>query len=76
MRHFDYDPEKPIKVIQESESGRNDYFLDCSTGDILDRATFVAAIESGNYPGYTVSTIDSIKTPMSKPDKVVSNNLG
>ena len=76
LRHFDYDPEKPVKVIQESESGRNQYFLDCSTGDILDRETFVTAIESGNYPGYTVSTIDSIKTPMSKPDVVTSNNLG
>ena len=76
LRHFDYDPKKPVKVIQESESGRNQYFLDFSTGDILDRETFVTAIESGNYPGYTVTTIDSIKTPMSKPDKVTSNNLG
>ncbi len=76
LRHFDYDPKKPVKVIQESESGRNQYFLDFSTGDILDRETFVTAIESGNYPGYTISTINSIKTPISKPDKVTSNNLG
>ena len=76
LRHFDYDPEKPVKVIQESESGCNQYFLDFSTGDILDREAFVTAIESGNYPGYTISTINSIKTPMSKPDEVTSNNLG
>ncbi|RAP33310.1 hypothetical protein DID77_03325 [Candidatus Marinamargulisbacteria bacterium SCGC AG-439-L15] len=62
--------------MQESEIGRNQYFLDCSTGDILDRDAFVTAIESGKYPGYTVSTIDSIKTPLSKPDKVTTNNLG
>ncbi|MBT6120328.1 hypothetical protein HOH45_02550 [bacterium] len=62
--------------MQESESGRNQYFLDFSTGDILDREAFVTAIESGNYPGYTISTINSIKTPMSKPDAVTSNNLG
>ena len=76
LRHFNYDPEKPVQVIQESESGRNEYFFDCSTGDILDRATFVAAIESGLYPGYNTATIDGIETPMSKPDKVTSNNLG
>ena len=70
FRNFNYDPEKPVKVIQESESERNEYFLDCLTGDIMDREMFVAVIESGHYTGYTVSTIDSLKTPLSKPEIV------
>ncbi len=76
LRHFNYDPEKPVRVIKESETGRNDYFLDCSTGDIMDRDMFVAAIESGHYPGYTIAMIDGLETPMSKPDGVTCNNLG
>jgi hypothetical protein len=76
LRHFDYDPKKPIKVIQESDTGRNEYFLDLSNGDILDRKNFVNLIELGNYPGYTISLIDNIPTPMSKADGNAANNLG
>ena len=76
LRHFNYDPKKPVTVIQESKTGRNEIFLDMSNGDVMDRESFVTEIESGNYPGYTLSTIDNIKTPMSKPDKVTFNNLG
>jgi hypothetical protein len=46
------------------------------TGDIFDRSGFVNAINSNKYKGYTLASIDGLATPMSKPDKVTSNNLG
>ena len=73
---FKLDPNKPIIVLKENETGRNELFCDLSSGDIFDREGFVAAIESGKYPGYTVASIDGLATPMSKPDGVASNNLG
>ncbi|MFC1771719.1 DUF6973 domain-containing protein [Candidatus Margulisiibacteriota bacterium] len=76
LRHFNYDPQKPVKVIQESETGRNQYFLDLSNGNIMDRENFVSAIESGQYPGYQLAQINSIITPISKPDDSAENNLG
>jgi hypothetical protein len=76
LRHINYDPKKPVQVIQESDTGRNEYFLDLSNGNIMDREGFVHAIESGSYPGYLVANIDSISTPMSKPDSNSDNNLG
>jgi hypothetical protein len=46
------------------------------SGAVRDREEFVAVIQSGEYPGYTVASIDSIATPMSKPDRTTENNLG
>ena len=76
LRHFNYDPKKPVKVIQESDTGRNEYFLDLSNGNIMDRESFVGLIELGKYPGYTITSIDNILTPMSKADNIKTNNLG
>ena len=76
LRHFDYDPEKPVKVIQESKTGRNEYFLDFSNGNIMTRDDFVNRINSGDYPGYTLAMIEDLPTPMSKADKSPANNLG
>lgn len=77
---FDYfqsvDPEKPIVVVEENETGRNDWFLDLIKGILLPRERFVKEIESGNYPGYRLVDINSLKTPKSKPDSKLSNNLG
>jgi len=70
------DPLKPIVVIKESKTGRNELFVDQITGDIFDRSGFVNAINSNKYKGYTLASIDGLATPMSKPDKVTSNNLG
>ena len=70
------DDEKPVIVLKENETGRNEVFLDLSNGDIFDREGFVSAIENGQYPGYTVASIDGKVTPMSKPDGVKANNLG
>ena len=71
-----FDPTKPVIVIYENETGRNALFCDLSTGDVFEREIFVLAIKSGEYPGYTIASIDGIDTPMSKPDGVTSNNLG
>jgi hypothetical protein len=49
LRHFNYDPKKPVTVIQESKTGRNEIFLDLSNGDVMDRESFVSVIESGLY---------------------------
>jgi len=70
------DSNKPVIVLKESETGQNELFGDLSNGNIFDRESFVASIESGEYPGYTVASIDGLATPMSKPDGIPSNNLG
>jgi hypothetical protein len=76
LRHFNYDPKKPVQVIKESKTGRNEYFLDFSNRNIMDRNSFANKIEEGLYPGYTIANIDSVPTPISKPDSTPGNNLG
>jgi hypothetical protein len=71
-----FDINKPIIVLEESETGRNELFFDLSNGDVFDRDGFVAAITNGEYHGYVVASIDKISTPMSKPDSIILNNLG
>jgi len=73
---FQFDSNKPVIVLKETETGRNELFCDLSNGNIFDREGFVVAIGSGKHPGYTVTSIDGLATPMSKPDGVASNNLG
>ena len=73
---FQIDSNKPVIVLKESETGRNELFCDLSNGNVFDRESFVASIGNGEYPGYTVASIDGLATPMSKPDSVASNNLG
>ena len=64
-----------VKVTQESDTGRNQRFLDTKTGREMSRARFVKAIESGEYDDYHVRKINGIKTPVSNPDETTSNNL-
>ena len=71
-----FDEEKPIVVLQEDENGRNQIFFDLLEGILMDSITFVSLIESGEYSGYEVATINSIATPKSKPDFTSGNNLG
>jgi hypothetical protein len=66
---------KNIKVIQESDSGRNLVFRDPNNGKIMSRVSFVKEIEAENYTGYHVRVIEGIKTPVSNPDFRESNNL-
>ena len=73
---FYFDSNKPIIVLKESETGRNELFCDLSNGTVFDRKSLASAIESGEYPGYLVASIDGLATPMTKPDGIASNNLG
>lgn len=66
---------KRISVTAESSSGRNEGFHDNVTGQNMTRASFVRAIEQGQYPKYHVREINGIKTPVSNPDQSVNNNL-
>ncbi len=72
---FNSDPDKPVIVVSEGDTGRNELFVDTVSGVILDRASFLEKIESGEYPGYQVAKIDDLPTPMSKPDRSTENNL-
>ncbi len=67
---------KPIKVTKESSTGRNEQFVDASSGRTMTRARFVRQIEQGLCPGFHVREINGIKTPASNPDGKTGNNLG
>ena len=67
---------KSVRVTDESESGRNLQFHDNKTGENMNRAQFVREIEQGKFPDYYVKEMNGLKTPVSKPDKSESNNLG
>ncbi|NQY75077.1 MAG: hypothetical protein HRT90_09995 [Candidatus Margulisbacteria bacterium] len=70
------DPKKPVVVLKESDTGRNEIFFDLVRGIIMSRDIFVQDIVSGQYPGYEVASINSLETPKSKPDNTINNNLG
>ena len=73
---YDIDPKKPVVVLKESDTGRNEIFFDLVRGIIMSRDIFVQDIVSGQYPGYEVASINSLETPKSKPDNTINNNLG
>ncbi|HEW79168.1 MAG TPA: hypothetical protein ENH34_04285 [Phycisphaerales bacterium] len=64
-----------VKVIKESDSGRNQKFQDTKTKEVMTRPQFVTEIEAGQYPNYHVRKINGVKTPVSNPDKTTNNNL-
>ena len=66
---------KPVIVLQEDKSGRNELFFDLVKNTMLSREKFVAAIKSGHYPSYTIKIINDLPTPVSKPDSRKTNNL-
>lgn len=65
-----------VKVIQEDDSGRNERFKDCTSGNEMTRNQFVRKIKKGNYGEYYVRKINGLDTPVSKPDGNEKNNLG
>jgi len=73
---FISDSKKPVILVEESKTGRNELFIDTLSGTIMDRSHFVRLIESDEYPGYQISMINNVPTPISKPDKITTNNLG
>ncbi len=67
---------KRIKVISESESGKNIMFYDNYTHKTMTRNQFVNEIKNGNYENYHIRNINGIDTPCSNPDSSTNNNLG
>lgn len=65
-----------LKVVRESDSGRNLEFQDTKTGKIMSRGQTADRIDEGKYPGYHNRKIDGLRTPTSNPDKKEKNNLG
>jgi len=66
---------KRIKVISETDTGRNTNFHDNRTGADMSRAQFVKKIEGGDYGNYHIRKINGLKTPVSNPDNTEGNNL-
>ena len=65
-----------VSVIKESDTGRNQRFVDNKTRSEMTRTQFVSAIRNGQYQDYYVRKINNIPTPCSKPDGNKNNNLG
>ena len=65
-----------VKVIRESDSGRNERFKDTDSGRYMSREQFVTAINYGSYDNYHVRKINGVDTPCSNPNKSVKDNLG
>lgn len=66
--------QKNIRVISESNSGRNELFQVGNRN--MSRETLARSIDNGNHPNYHTRIINGIKTPVSNPDKSSRNNLG
>lgn len=65
-----------VIVLDENKTGRNNLFFDLTKKMVLTRDEFVASIQAGAYPQYSVKNIDGLLTPVSKPDNRPVNNLG
>ncbi len=74
--HNPVNKSRPIIVLQQEKKGRNKIFFDTEKGIVLTVDEFVALMESGQYPGYSVKTIQGKLTPVSNPDRRGTNNLG
>ena len=68
--------ERPLVVIDESKTGRNQRFVDILTGRIMTLEKITQEIHNGDYAGYYLSNSGQILAPASKPDKTTVNNLG
>ena len=53
-----------VKVIQEDDSGRNERFKDCTSGNEMTRNQFVREIKKGNYEEYYVRKINGFDCPV------------
>lgn len=67
---------KPVISLSKSESGRNETYFDLQKGSAMTRMEFVALIQAGEYPGYSVKMIHGVETPVSKRDGRRINNIG
>ncbi len=67
---------KPIVAIKEDKNGRNELFFDIVKKQVFTLAAFLEQIDAGEYPGYVVKNVRGKPTPVSKPDKRRTNNIG
>ncbi len=67
---------KSVIVLKQSKTKKNELFMDLTDRTVMDRDDFVNLIQQGEYPGYRVSNIQGILTPISRSDRSSSNNLG
>lgn len=72
-------PKGIVRTISENKTGRNTMFENTVNHSKMNRIDFVNKIESGKSiysENYYVREINGVKTPVSKPDGIVKNNLG
>ncbi len=74
-QEVDFDSKKPVIVLKESKTGRNERFYDLASKEPMTRSEFVSKIRGGQYPGYKTIRMYGKATPFSRPDGSVSNNL-
>lgn len=65
-----------VVVIKESKTGANELFFDIANSVVMTKDEFVAAIEGGNFPSYSIRIVDGGRIPVSKRDDDQGNNLG
>lgn len=65
-----------LKVVRESDTGRNQRFQNTRTGQEMSRAEVVRRIKQGEYEDYHVRKVNGIETPAANPDGKKGNNLG
>jgi len=65
-----------VVVVKESKKGKNLLYFDINESSLLTRDEFLSAIVSGKYSRYEIRKIKVEDTPISKKDKLISNNLG
>ena len=65
----------PFGLKGEARNEAYELFFDLVKNLMLSREEFVAAIEAGDYPAYTVKMIKGTPTPVSNPDGRTTNNL-
>lgn len=64
-----------VTTTRESETGRNERFVDNRTGREMNRNEFVDRIRAGLYPDYHIRSVNGVATPASNPDESENNNL-
>ena len=67
---------KSVIVLKESITDLNEMFYDFIKEKMMSLDEFIEEIKKGNYQGYQIIENNGVKYVRSKPDKVISNNLG
>ena len=68
--------ERSVIMIKQKASGLNEMFYDFIKEKMMSLDEFIEEIEKGNYQGYQIIENNGTEYVRSKPDKVISNNLG